>query len=749
MGMSASQVRFLSLQTRKNAIGNELSTLANRKQSLARDMKVVSAKYDNATNQTELKWSYNSGETYSDISYDLLMRPNMENLNVPYIITDASSGKVILNNDVVCDFDGKPIMVADTKVDLHVDHDYDHVYQWTTTSTDTKPLTYVTLARMISGWTAPEPSNSGFNAGNSHVFSDMASGDIIDPGMHVAALRGKDYDYDISARTSSGDANPDAYVIPKSYDFSVTNSLRMDIFKKMGLVSQDKIDKYNSLLEQLYGNEAAYNSGVYSTDCAMGQYYLALANKEAYYALPNQYINVAKDSSTNINYTSEFSVAEYGFLNNITGNKTYITQASTGNSNGALQHVSFDGVEASSSSFTANDGTVFTQSVNDTGITLKYELNNIWDSIEAIKGESIEPVRTQIVDNSSSSPSTTTDQATYTIGSNSYPNISSVESVWKTDADAQAINKISDIVYSSVETLLANIVNNANVNLRSDILYRIKTELLSALDADSAFDVSIHNNLTASNVNSSILADKASVADKANSEPAGDIPKVYLLKGSRLNVQYDYAFYNVENMKQYVMDKYSQYSNAPNDETWCVKYRKNDEIADYLTEQVTIAEKKVESLKQDIKSVFSSTQQKQMDYYDALFQKISQSGWIQDKDTSIEQNGSKSNAYLQQKLSNNIFFITECKTAGEDVGYNFTTKMATGVAKVYSVHNTDAEGIALTKYESEKTEIQAKERKIDVIMSKLETEQEAINSEMDSIENQINDNINSVFKMFA
>ena len=41
MGMSASQVRFLSLQSRKNDVGRQLMSLSNRKMSLSRDMNKV------------------------------------------------------------------------------------------------------------------------------------------------------------------------------------------------------------------------------------------------------------------------------------------------------------------------------------------------------------------------------------------------------------------------------------------------------------------------------------------------------------------------------------------------------------------------------------------------------------------------------------------------------------------------------------------------------------------------------------
>ena len=99
--MAASQVRFLSLQNRKNSIGRQLSALSNRKMMLARDMKNVSRNYTNALNQTNLKWSNDFGANYHNLTYDMLMKPNAVNTTVPYILTNANNGKVILNNSAL------------------------------------------------------------------------------------------------------------------------------------------------------------------------------------------------------------------------------------------------------------------------------------------------------------------------------------------------------------------------------------------------------------------------------------------------------------------------------------------------------------------------------------------------------------------------------------------------------------------------------------------------------------------------
>ena len=97
MGMSASQVRFLSLQSRKNDVSRQLMSLSNKKMSLSRDMNKVSQHYTDALNQKSLMWSNDSGATYKNLSYDLMMKPNDLNFEKPYIVS-TRDGRVVVDN---------------------------------------------------------------------------------------------------------------------------------------------------------------------------------------------------------------------------------------------------------------------------------------------------------------------------------------------------------------------------------------------------------------------------------------------------------------------------------------------------------------------------------------------------------------------------------------------------------------------------------------------------------------------------
>lgn len=95
MGLSASQVRLLELTSRKNDISFMLSSLANDKVTLSRDMQRISREYQESLSQKVLKWSNNSGVSYIDLSYQNLMKPSVMNQNTPYLLTDYSDRVVV------------------------------------------------------------------------------------------------------------------------------------------------------------------------------------------------------------------------------------------------------------------------------------------------------------------------------------------------------------------------------------------------------------------------------------------------------------------------------------------------------------------------------------------------------------------------------------------------------------------------------------------------------------------------------
>ena len=97
MGLAASQSEFLALTARKSDIGLELERLSNQKTSLTREMQALSREYQTALSTKVMKWSNNSGVTYTDLTYATLMQPGAANGNKPILLTDMS-GRVVLDD---------------------------------------------------------------------------------------------------------------------------------------------------------------------------------------------------------------------------------------------------------------------------------------------------------------------------------------------------------------------------------------------------------------------------------------------------------------------------------------------------------------------------------------------------------------------------------------------------------------------------------------------------------------------------
>ena len=183
----------------------------------------------------------------------------------------------------------------------------------------------------------------------------------------------------------------------------------------------------------------------------------------------------------------------------------------------------------------------------------------------------------------------------------------------------------------------------------------------------------------------------------------------------------------------YRNDKYDTYAN--------VAYKDNGFLA-ILKQAVQDAQDRISELEENLENFYGDKDQKIMDYYDAMFLRIAEQGWEEDKFT-------KNDLYLNNKIQNNDFFLTECLQKTSNTGFNYTAKQATNIIKIFTVHDENAENEALADYEAKKSEIQYKENVIDTRMAKLETEQEAINTEMDGIQKVCTDNIDKTFKIFA
>ncbi len=240
MGMAASQVRFLSLQNRKNTIGLNLMTLSNRKTALSRDMNRVAAEYNNAMNQKVLKWSGDSGVTYNDIDYDSLMKPNELNATLPYIVTDAQGRVVVDDNNIV--FDGKDTGVS-----------------------------YRQLATLISAYSGIDDNGNTTYNKTGNVFGLDPNNDSVLVGDNIIP-------------GTAGTKMSDAYeykVVSNYNDYNYKNKIRYDLMSKLGLIREEDKTIVQNIYDSLYGkNPTTYDSQNYYVETAKNKDVIGIQGEE-------------------------------------------------------------------------------------------------------------------------------------------------------------------------------------------------------------------------------------------------------------------------------------------------------------------------------------------------------------------------------------------------------------------------------------------------------------------------------------
>lgn len=891
MGMAASQVRFLSLQNRKNTIGLNLMTLSNRKTALSRDMNRVATEYNNAMNQKVLKWSNDSGVTYRDIDYDTLMKPNDLNSTLPYIVTDAQGRVVIDDNNII--LEGRDTGVS-----------------------------YRDLAMMISAYSGTN-ENTGFVEYKN--LQNLQGGILSSAAIADASVTNK---------AESGIPNKKGYEIVALSNQMVSNTLRYDLMLKLGLIDEAERNEVLHLEKDIYGSTET-TDGPYPVGTLMGDYYLAKAIYDVYenlmadgdfsfsaenkdkngntiasnttnkkiYSLDGtdeiKYDNTTTSTGTNIifngvsanldnvdltkiyNSTSDTiedlnktdgSVNDYfkytidnGNISFNYGTPTMLTLMGTCDVKGNGNHDKF------------NDNQVLL--VNGTGIKGQnwaslYNNNaviSLYDSHRSRGGDDVHSYNKKVAK----------DNLTILVTemTNDFKNQDALT------VDSAAAEKAKD---STIAFFLGEITNNGNsvnkdhgANHHSGTISRAASDramehnLIGSANRDGSWiqgtddyivaDVSFVNlyntfitfydyyyhspdvdaittggtyTIPASETYVPVDTGKVSYKNPGTKFNSGGTQYIRLEgtetieldDGSTKNVTYydyyqtdalgnktgaliqrDYLeqdedgnefitreFYdhanNGANAKQYTIDK-SQYNtymlqintgtnpqalscaetevgasdgslelsytddngnvityklaNKVTDSTYATTI--NADVADYLSQlqdKVNEAKAKLDEALNKLDIMFASKESKIMDYFDAIFKMIAENGWYYDENVNNPTKKENSKNYLNAKLQNNMYFITEVDTLdGQD--FNYATKLAMNVSKVFQVYDTDAQNVALSKYESEKADITAKEKVIDIRMNKLEAEQDAISTELDSIKQIIKDNVDKTFKIFT
>ena len=146
----------------------------------------------------------------------------------------------------------------------------------------------------------------------------------------------------------------------------------------------------------------------------------------------------------------------------------------------------------------------------------------------------------------------------------------------------------------------------------------------------------------------------------------------------------------------------------------------------------------------------TSEEEKLIKFYDSLFSAIAEKGWTYNESV-------KDTEYLNQMLQNNSYTLTTLNREEEvddetgDYFYsnNYFTDIATNMNNIFTVNDSQVRSDALVEYEHKKSIISAKESRIDLRMQDLQTEQSAVSQMIQSIEKQMNDNIERTMNIFS
>lgn len=909
MGMAASQVRFLSLQNRKNTIGLNLMTLSNRKMALSRDMSRIANEYNNAMNLKTLKWSGDSGITYSDLSYDTLMKPNNLNSNLPYIVTDEQ-GRVVLDDNVI-ELDG-----------------FENKNQ----------VTYRDLAMMISAYSGLDDqghttyNNLGNLTGGENITSEDIKGGVV--GNDAA-----------EAKASSGKANELGYEIVSTASQTGSNTLRYDLMEQLGLISKADADAIEDLELELYGPSRKPDADKFPVDSLMGKYYLAEANLEAYknfaiYGGDFQYSagvdtlksganDGANDPKLNKNSITDPNNPAYKpdkVLDAIDGSgpikyvNNYNTASSTVTFNGQsyLSKVDLTGVNENGTIFT-NSESNFSYSISNGGITYTNTTNDILSmmgnvnySVGAYKNNrgnhtgDVKDMSWQELINGNYAidlhwkiNDTNCERSDYEQKVRDFVGAmaNGIRSITAIEIDSAAIDKAEE---STEAFFLGDITNGGN-----NIEHRNHADTDERGTIDTSIDLADDYNLVgegykvfcfypwkinrashqttinAKNVYNTLITfyqyfyhtpDANAITDSSGgsfeagsagtstnevtgidtSQASYDESKnVWFQSGTQWYVRkemsgtqeidgesYSYTIYHyyktnsnggaaigapvqedqitsasdqVQRIIKNADGSYSNYSMAKssynqsnstsggryvgsngwtaassggstgsvangvlvltykdefgNDVTLKLGNKVSESVyatslsgqmseeeinknLEELTKKRDEAKKAVDDAETKKARYFDSTENKMMDYFDALFKMIAENGWVYDASVNNPNDKQGSQDYLNAKLQNNMYFITEVDTL-DGTDFNYATKLANNVSKIFEVYDKDAQNAALSKYEADKADITAKEKQVDIRMNKLEAEQDAISTELDSIKKIIDDNVSNTFKIFT
>ena len=148
----------------------------------------------------------------------------------------------------------------------------------------------------------------------------------------------------------------------------------------------------------------------------------------------------------------------------------------------------------------------------------------------------------------------------------------------------------------------------------------------------------------------------------------------------------------------------------------------------------------ITGIEEEFVNPFDEDRERQMDFYDAIFNAIATNGWTYNENISNTE-------YLNDVLQTGLYNITQADKSVN--GWEYDESSPTTCQNIFQVSDQNAINRADQEYEREKTRLHKKETAIDVEMKNLETEQSALNEMRESIRKQVDENVERTFKTFG
>ena len=104
---------------------------------------------------------------------------------------------------------------------------------------------------------------------------------------------------------------------------------------------------------------------------------------------------------------------------------------------------------------------------------------------------------------------------------------------------------------------------------------------------------------------------------------------------------------------------------------------------------------------------------------------------------------------FQKAISEGVYFFATYGVQDGEEKARFRTYSVDEMSFVYSEYDKSDDAAAQAEYDKTMNQIQVKDKKLELELQQLETERDAITTEMESVQKVIEDNIQSTFKAFS